>query len=439
MALSALTVWEVETGGSDTNGGGFVTGASGTDWTQQPSAKYALVNGQTQGTTVILTPSAAADMVGNIAYVQGGTGSVVAAWYQIVSVVVGTSITVDRSTGLTSGTGATVNIGGALGSLGILGAVAVLGNTIYVKAGTYSISTATANVSGGTLSANVNVIGIGYSTNRTPSNTDTQPVLQYGVSGVTMFTFRGAWINLAIDGNSQTSARLSGAGEDSFIRCTFKRLNLAAQSPGPCVACVASGCSAAQFVSSAFFCEATGCTTAVPFVVPLGGLFSHCISYGNSIGGFTVSQGMAVNCISYGNAGDGFAMGASAGVRPTLVNCHAESNSGFGYSVSGSPSLLQNCSAYSNTSGATSFGTTNVANMGFIPITVGSVFVNASGSNFMLNNLVNQGAALRAAGFVSTTPSSASANYLDIGACQHQDAPASIINQIVNVRFGDEA
>jgi len=140
MALSSSILYEIRQGGSDTNGGGFKVGASGTDWTLQNSAQYALSNGQTQGSTVILLPAAATDMVGNTAYVSGGTGSVAANWYEITSVSVGTSITVDRSTGLTSGTGVTVNIGGAFATPGVLCSVSggiggqlVTGQKAWVK------------------------------------------------------------------------------------------------------------------------------------------------------------------------------------------------------------------------------------------------------------------------------------------------------------------
>lgn len=34
MALSSATVFEVRTTGADTNGGGFVAGAAGTDYSQ---------------------------------------------------------------------------------------------------------------------------------------------------------------------------------------------------------------------------------------------------------------------------------------------------------------------------------------------------------------------------------------------------------------------
>lgn len=148
MALSTSTAWEIRPStGLDTNGGGFVAGASGTDWSTANPAQYLLTNGQTQGTTVILTSSAAADMVGNIAYITGGTGSVVAAWYQIISVSVGVSITVDRSTGLTAGTGTTINIGGSLQTLPTVLLINTSGNKIFVKAEATITTTATITLS----------------------------------------------------------------------------------------------------------------------------------------------------------------------------------------------------------------------------------------------------------------------------------------------------
>jgi hypothetical protein len=44
MALSSATVLEVRTTGVDTNGGGFVTGATGTDFSQQNAAQYSGTN-----------------------------------------------------------------------------------------------------------------------------------------------------------------------------------------------------------------------------------------------------------------------------------------------------------------------------------------------------------------------------------------------------------
>ncbi len=75
MALAATIVWEVRSGGSDTlNGGGFKTGASGTDYSQQNSAQYTLTNATTSGADVTIAHSSAStDMVGNICQITAGT------------------------------------------------------------------------------------------------------------------------------------------------------------------------------------------------------------------------------------------------------------------------------------------------------------------------------------------------------------------------------
>jgi hypothetical protein len=40
MAISAYTTWEVRATGNDSNGGGFVTGSTGTDYSQQDASQY---------------------------------------------------------------------------------------------------------------------------------------------------------------------------------------------------------------------------------------------------------------------------------------------------------------------------------------------------------------------------------------------------------------
>ena len=54
-AISNDTVFEVRTDGSDTNGGGFVTGASGTNWTLQAAAQYAVTDAVTAGVATSAT------------------------------------------------------------------------------------------------------------------------------------------------------------------------------------------------------------------------------------------------------------------------------------------------------------------------------------------------------------------------------------------------
>ena len=90
MALSASGVWEVRTAGNDTNGGGFKSGASGTDYSQQDAKNTAGNNISTtdavsDGTTTITSATAAftSAIVGNFIYLTGGTGSIAAQWREV--------------------------------------------------------------------------------------------------------------------------------------------------------------------------------------------------------------------------------------------------------------------------------------------------------------------------------------------------------------------
>lgn len=425
MALSASTVLEVETGGSDTNGGGFVTGASGTDWSQQASPQYSVTDGVTAGTTTITSATAAfgTDVVGNLIYVQGGTGSIAAGWYQIISRTNATTIVVDRSTGLSVGTGATLHIGGAFASAGAASAIAVSGNIIFVKNGTYSLTTATAGA-GGPLVVVSNATICGYGSTRTLANTDTPPLIQYNASTITFLTGTAQLvINLKLDGNGQTASKVASAGQ--FVRCIFINMNTASSAAVFFVGCSATTCSAAVFGGSgiASYCEAFA-NTAIPFTCST----VRCLSYGNTGGstdGFNPpAGGVCLSCIAVANGRDGFRLAGSTAL--SMANCHSEANAGFGYNFTNSASkALINCSHFNNTSGGVTGNGVTVLAMGTIAVTVGSVFTNAAGNVYSLNSLTNQGALLRAAAFPSTYPAGLTPNFMDIGVAQHQDSGSS--------------
>src|SRR5579862_1034534 len=117
MGIVAGTNFDCASTGNDNNGGGFVPGASGTDYSQQDSPQYALTGVTSSGAgNVVLTASAAADMVGNILQVVSGT-NFNTGLYQITSVSVGVSITVsinNSGTAISTGTGSSgvMNVGG---------------------------------------------------------------------------------------------------------------------------------------------------------------------------------------------------------------------------------------------------------------------------------------------------------------------------------------
>ena len=78
MAFSANMIWEFRTTGSANNGGGFVEGATGTDYSQQDAAEIAFTDLVIDGADNTKITSAAHPFsvahVGNVINVTGGTG-----------------------------------------------------------------------------------------------------------------------------------------------------------------------------------------------------------------------------------------------------------------------------------------------------------------------------------------------------------------------------
>lgn len=142
MALPAATVWEVRPAtGSDSNGGGFVAGASGTDRSQQDSAQISYTDlvidaSDAKKLTSAGHPFTSAE-VGNLIQVTSGSGFTTG-FYQIVSVAANVA-TCDRNVGTTSSTGGNAALGGALATVSTAVASLVNSNKVYIK-GTYTVS-----------------------------------------------------------------------------------------------------------------------------------------------------------------------------------------------------------------------------------------------------------------------------------------------------------
>lgn len=168
MALSANTVWEVRAAGAITNGGGFVTGASGTDFSQQDNAQYsgtnlASANGTTNPSVVTsATHNFVAADVGNLIHVTAGTNWT-AGFYQIVSVA-GNAATLDRAVGTAAGlSGGTFAVGGAINLANSAAeaqiyAATVAGNVVWIKSGSYTLG-ASGVWANGTVTAPIKVAG----------------------------------------------------------------------------------------------------------------------------------------------------------------------------------------------------------------------------------------------------------------------------------------
>lgn len=168
-ALSSSVVWEIETGGLDTNGGGFDPSVTspGTDHSQQASAAFGstdlVIAATTTNVTAVSHSFVAAD-IGNIIQITAGSGFTTG-FYTIVSVATGIA-TLDRSAGTAASTGGTWAEGGALLTLAKgFGAQVVGGNTIWVKGGTYTTTTHTPMPAAAAVAGKVTTI-TGYSTTR---------------------------------------------------------------------------------------------------------------------------------------------------------------------------------------------------------------------------------------------------------------------------------
>lgn len=136
--ISAAAIWRVRPSGTATGGGFYVSG--GTDYSQQDAPQYALTGVTTAGAdAILLSASAAADMVGNGVYIASGTNFTVG-WYEVASVSVGVSITLDRTCTTGAGAAGVVNIGGALNTVQLALTNMVADNDIGIYSGTYSVA-----------------------------------------------------------------------------------------------------------------------------------------------------------------------------------------------------------------------------------------------------------------------------------------------------------
>lgn len=451
-ALSSSSVWEVRTTGANTNGGGFVTGSSGADYSVNDnknasgctscgssSANLSVTDGVSAGTTTLtsVTATFSSAIVGNIIYVSGGTGSITAAWYQVTTFTNSTTVVVDRSTGLTAGTGVTINIGGALADM-VTPPVAA-GHIVYVKAtATYSVgATQTFAASGSGASA---IYWVGYTSTRTDAG---QPTLQATAGSVSIVSITGTvniLKNFILDCNSQTSS----VGFNTTAGVTLQKLkamncatagfqtsngltgiNLwAANNTGTGLLSTASVSTATQLVDA----YVTGGSAAGFSFAGTNLLCVRCVAAANSgatSDGF-ISTGTSavitvVSSAFYNNGRDGLRLsGTGSGARTVVRDSVFVSNAGFGLNSASDaeakfPTPINFNAYYNNTSGALNNYTAGASDVTM----TADPFTNGASLDFSLNNTAGGGALLKGTGFPGTALTGGT-GYIDIGPIQHQ-------------------
>jgi len=445
MALSGSTVFEVRTAGADTNGGGFVTGASGSDYSQQDAkntvgSDISTTDAVANGTTTLTSATAnfGTTIVGNIIYLQGGTGSLAAGWYQVTARASTTSITLDRT--VAAGTGITMNIGGALASMGRAATLAIVsGMYVYLKSGTYAITSTTQNADAGRVVATQNTGYEAYQTTR--GDLGAQAIMQAsGIASTTIISGNGTPVvyrGITVDGASLTAIKgWSCPGlmyKCGAINCTNTGFDDNSTTGTTWKQCYATGCTtagAAFLMANAIGVNCIDCiaydNTIVGFSMDIGATAIRCISYGNSgasSDGFymTGSGAHCCECVAYDNGRDGFRIDGGANL---IQNCLSEGHAaGWGFIITGASARnnqLANCGSYDNNSGDFSIANT-ASNRNYSSVTgSSSFFVNAAGADFALNNTAGGGLDAQGVGYPGALPVGGT-GYIDLGALQHQD------------------
>lgn len=455
MALSAAIEWDIRSTGVDTNGGGFKAGATGTDFSQQNAAQYALTTSTSAGAgNTLLDAAAAADMVGNTAWTVSGTNLTANSYFEVTSVVVGTSITFStNNAGASIATGVvangTLNIGGSLLTLAKALAINanVPGNKVHWKNGTYTVMATTTLAVNGTPGAG-GIVVEGY--NAAHGDLGTAPIFTSATNGVSLITTAGVddvlFRNISFTHTAGTRGNAflgsSSTSNLQWERCTFDGCLRAVYGDnivsflilGTMTNCevknsTSEGIRAPIILNECHIHDNTGDGVSYVFnaanlnmsinasvIADNGGDGIETATAGaTSVGSISIT-----GSVIYSNTGDGVKHG-NTGISMLIVrNSIITDNGGYGLNSSVAATVLtENYNAfYNNTSGARN----NVATGANSVALTGDPFTNAAGDDYTLNNTASAGAACRAAGSPATLPGATGTGYRDIGAFQHQDA-----------------
>lgn len=456
-ALSANTQWEVRTTGTDTNGGGFVAGSGGTDYSQQNSP-HVTFNGSTitatttgASATIIITGyTVATTDVGNNVNISGGTNFLTGV-YQIGTVSTGAnSWTLDRAA--TSGVGAamTGTMGGGFLTISkALGLCVNGGNVVNIQAGTYTITVA--------LEVNNNNLTlIGYQT--THGDEGTKPLITTstnslnnfinetssvqvttfdnlslsttaGTPGVGIMALSGTWSTVTVR-NSLFTGFADGIDGEDQVNYPFSVLNIDnTEFLNGAIGVVNTNgfiISNSWFVGQSTYGASTGQHTLLqnsPMV------FENTVFSGGAIG-IMSKEGAQIyvqSCDFANNSSDGIQLNGSGVSVVSVQNDVFYNNGGYGINVESASNLSQVSTNRNNAFGSNTSGATNN-----FPAGTGTVTLSANpfNANFSLNNTAGGGALLRGTGYPGVFLTGAT-GYPDIGALQHQSTGGQVAYPIV--------
>lgn len=347
-AAIGAVAWEVQTGtgasGDDLNGGGFLIGGTGTDYTQGggQAVRSWLAAGGTHTNNLSITdatPSVvssatynfvAAD-VGNIINLTAGT-NVTAGRYLIVSVAANAA-TLDRDAmGGAPSTDGSGYLGGALSTIAAgltaMGATGAgdTGQVLYIKAGSgYTITAALSppDVAG---SEATRTRIIGYATTRTDGGRPVITLSGPSLTGITIATGNEGWSisNLDINAASQTTSECVqiDAAFTTFYNCIMR-------------SATGFGVDNNQPSNTFIDCEIhTNGSDGIDSVAAKC-VYDNCRIHDNTgIGIDSTTGAQLIRCVIYDNTSDGYEESIT-GSPITIDQCVFHSNGGDGVNVIG--------------------------------------------------------------------------------------------------------
>lgn len=377
-------------------------------------------------------------MIGNIAYIAGGTGSMTGAWYQITGQSLGVSLTLDRSTGLVVGTGMTINVGGALATPGLAVLLMTVDSMLAwwkYSASTYSMTTATAGSAGPILFTSGAKFRLeGYDVTR-GDRTGNRPKISWASvaspgANSYIITQQGSSrqivANVVVDGNSvvNVSGMSGGTTRNTFVDCIVQNCNQTG-SIGYL------GVLGTEFLRCKSVSNTTGFSGAATA--------SECYASGGTTGYTNFTS--VTKCVATAMA-TGFTTTQTA---PIIERCTADSCTSIGFDASTGGGGIVNSCLFTNCSGGGAIGFksstqsvllypafyNNATDISGTPqwkegqITLSAdPYVNQAGADFRPNSTTGGGASLRNAGigvFGQTDNS-------DVGAVQSTAAGGMLVH-----------
>ena len=447
-AITAATAWEIRTGGSEANGGGFDASLGGVDYSRQNAAQHAYTDIVIDGSDNTKITSAARPFTpndaGNIINVTAGTGFTVQR-IQILSVDGSNVATCDKAVGTTGSTGGTGNFGGGLtlpvATAPVIVSLVVPGNTIYIT-GSYSRSASMTVGVNGTSGLPINWIG--YTSDRADGGKATITATAGSVILINANGHLNNFRNLNLNCASQSATRglgLNGnyaeADNIEAYACANRAFYLQAAS--------------VRLTNSV----ARNNPTQPAVEVATGTAYlSGVVARDNTVTGFLLSFGSAVfdRCASLNNTGgssDGFANTNTGALLFLVSQSLAHGNGRHGVNATTAAAMdgttIRGSLLTSNVSCGINSAVTNwttargavarngfwnngtnrcrvVAGVGDVELAAGAnPFVDSASGDFRLNSTASAGAVLRAAGWPGLLPYGGT-GYLDIGPLQHEDS-----------------